>query len=87
MQRGLTKLVSSYECVMIAKTCKSNTTDRKVIYTLENPDSITYLGRKDILLNQLMACEKLIDYVRDKNDLELIQTEINELKLMLDLVT
>jgi hypothetical protein len=87
MQRGLTKLVSSYECVMIAKTCKSNTTDRKVIYTLENPDSITYLGKKDILLNQLMACEKLIDYVRDKNDLELIQTEINELKLMLDLVT
>lgn len=87
MQRGLTKLVSSYECVMIAKTCKSNTTDRKVIYTLENPDSITYLGKKDIVLNQLMACEKLIDYVRDKNDLELIQTEINELKLMLDLVT
>ena len=87
MQRGLTKLVSSYECVMIAKTCKSNTTDRKVIYTLENPDSITYLGKKDILLNQLMACEKLIDYVRDKNDLELIQTEINELKLMLDLVS
>jgi|GEM_PF-225598 hypothetical protein len=87
MQRGLTKLVSSYECVMIAKTCKSNTTDRKVIYTLENPDSITYLGKKDILLNQLMACEKLIDYVRDKNDLELIQTEINELRLMLDLVT
>ena len=87
MQRGLTKLVSSYECVMIAKTCKSNTTDRKVIYTLENPDSITYLGKKDILLNQLLACEKLIDYMRDKNDLELIQTEINELKLMLDLVT
>ena len=87
MQRGLTKLTSSYECVMIAKTCKSNNAGRKVIYTLEDPDSITYLGKKDILLNQLMACEKLIDYVRDKNDLELIQTEINELKLMLDLVT
>lgn len=72
---------------MIAKTCKSNTSSRKVIYTLENPDSITYLGKKDILLNQLMACVKLVDYVRDKNDLELIQTEINELKLMLDLIT
>lgn len=80
-------MISSYECVMIAKTCKSSTAGRKVIYTLENPDSITYLGKKDILLNQLMACEKLIDYVRDKNDLELIQSEINELKLMLDLVT
>jgi hypothetical protein len=34
-----------------------------------------------------MACVKLVDYVRDKNDLELIQTEIDELKLMLDLVT
>jgi hypothetical protein len=51
---------------MIAKTCKSNTSGRKVIYTLENPDSITYLGKKDILLNQLMACVKLVDYVRIK---------------------
>jgi hypothetical protein len=72
---------------MIAKTCKSNTSDRKVSYTLLNPDSITYLGKKEILLNQLMACVKLVDYVRDKNDLELIQTEINELKLMFDLIT
>jgi hypothetical protein len=71
---------------MIAKTCKSNTSSGKVIYTLENPDSITYLGKKDILLNQLKACGKLIDFVRDNNDLELIQTEINELKLMFDLV-
>jgi hypothetical protein len=34
-----------------------------------------------------MACEKLIDHVRDNNDLELIRTEVDELKLMLDLVT
>ena len=72
---------------MIAKTCKSNTATGKVIYTLENPDSITYLGKKDILLNQLMACEKLIDYAKDNKDLQLIQAEINELRLMLDLVT
>jgi hypothetical protein len=72
---------------MIAKTCKSNTTSGKVIYTLENPESIIYLGKKDILFNQLIACEKLIDYAKDNNDLEVIQTEINELKLMLDLVS
>lgn len=72
---------------MIAKTCKSNTTCGRVIYTLENPESIIYLGKKDILFNQLIACEKLIDYAKDNNDLEVIQTEINELKLMLDLVS
>ncbi len=72
---------------MIAKTCKSNTTSGKVIYTLENSESIIYLGKKDILFNQLIACEKLIDYAKDNNDLEVIQTEINELKLMLDLVS
>lgn len=72
---------------MIAKTCKSNTTSGKVIYTLENPESIIYLGKKDILFNQLIACEKLIDYAKDNNDLEVIETEINELKLMLDLVS
>ena len=85
--KGVIKLINSYECLMIAKTCKSNTATGKVIYTLENPDSISYLGKKDILLNQLMACEKLIDYAKDNNDLELIQAEINELRLMLDLVT
>jgi hypothetical protein len=72
---------------MIAKTCKSNTTSGKVIYTLENPESIIYLGKKDILFNQLIACEKLVDYAKDNNDLEVIRTEINELKLMLDLVS
>jgi hypothetical protein len=72
---------------MIAKTCKSNTTSGKVIYTLDNPESIIYLGKKDILFNQLIACEKLIDYAKDNNDLEVIRTEINELKLMLDLVS
>ena len=72
---------------MIAKTCKSNATSGKVIYTLENPESIIYLGKKDILFNKLIACEKLIDYAKDNNDLEVIRTEINELKLMLDLVS
>ena len=72
---------------MIAKTCKSNTTSGKVIYTLENLESIIYLGKKDILFNQLIACEKLIDYAKDNNDLGVIQTEIIELKLMLDLVS
>lgn len=80
-------MVNSYESLMIAKTCKSNTMSGKVIYTLENPESIIYLGKKDILFNQLIACEKLIDYAKDNNDLEVIQTEINELKLMLDLVS
>jgi hypothetical protein len=80
-------LFGSYDGLVIAKTCKSNTRSGKVIYTLENPDSIIYLGKKDILLNQLMACERLIDHANDNNDVELIQTEINELKLILDLVT
>jgi hypothetical protein len=72
---------------MIAKTCKSNTSTGKVIYTVESPDSIMYLGKKDILFNQLIACEKLIGYVKDNSDQEVIRSEISELKLMLDLVS
>jgi hypothetical protein len=86
LKKGGPKVLATCDCLMIAKTCKSNTTSGKVIYTLENPESIIYLGKKDILFNQLMACEKLIDYAKDNNDLELIQTEIDELKLMLDRV-
>ena len=65
---------------MIAKTCKSNTASGKVIYTLENPDSISYLGKKDILLNQLMTCEKLIGYAKDNNDL--VRLSSNDLQEM-----
>ena len=72
---------------MIAKTCKSNTSSGKVIYTVESPDSIMYLGKKDILFNQLIACEKLIGYVKDNSDQEVIRSEISELKLILDLVS
>ncbi len=81
MKKGGPRLFGSYDGLVTAKTCKSNTRSGKVIYTLENPDSIIYLGKKYILLNQLMACEKLIDHANDNND-----TEISELKLMLDLV-
>ena len=80
-------MVNSSECLMIAKTCKSNTSSGKVIYTVESPDSIMYLGKKDILFNQLIACEKLIGYVKDNSDQEVIRSEISELKLMLDLVS
>jgi hypothetical protein len=80
-------LVNSSECLMIAKTCKSNSSTGKVIYTVESPDSIMYLGKKDILFNQLIACEKLIGYVKDNSDQEVIRSEISELKLMLDLVS
>lgn len=80
-------MVNSSECLMIAKTCKSNTSTGKVIYTVESPDSIMYLGKKDILFNQLIACEKLIGYVKDNSDQEVIRSEISELKLMLDLVS
>ena len=79
-------MVNSSECLMIAKTCKSNTSTGKVIYTVESPDSIMYLGKKDILFNQLIACEKLFGYVKDNSDQEVIRSEISELKLMLDLV-
>jgi len=72
---------------MIAKTCKSNTYTGKVIYTVESPDSIMYLGKKDILFNQLIACEKLISSAKDNSDQEVIRSEISELKLMLDLVS
>jgi hypothetical protein len=46
-----------------------------------------YLGKKDILFNQLIACEKLIGYAKDNSDQEVIRSEISELKLMLDLVS
>jgi hypothetical protein len=45
------------------------------------------LDRKDLVLAQLDACEKLLKYAKDRLEKDAIEKEIRDLKMALDLMT
>ena len=75
------------ECPVIAKTCVSGADSRKVTYMFLNEYHGLCVDRKDLVLAQLEACEKLLKYAEDPGDKEAVEKEIMELKMALDLMT
>ena len=71
---------------MIAKTCGYKDTKRKVTYSFVDSYHSLCKDKKDILLSEVQACEKLLKYPRDENDTITVENEIAELKLALDLL-
>ena len=70
---------------IIAKTCGCKERNRKVTYSFID----AYHGlrnKKDIVLSEIQACERLMNDTRDENDKNVIETEIAELKLTLNLL-
>ena len=77
--------VESDSLVFTAKVC-SNLFRRKIVYALSDNSDFLFLEKKDIILNQIQACEKLLKYAFDETDNIAIQNEIDELKSTLDLI-
>ncbi len=71
---------------IVAKTCNCKDNDRKVIYSFLDSYHNLCSDKKEILYNELIACEKLLKYSSDLLDKHAIQREIVDLKLMLDLI-
>ena len=74
----------------VAKTCNSNQAcerGRKVTYEFIDMYYSTYLDKRDIITAQLHACERLIEFSKDENDIPVIKREIEELKMALDLIS
>jgi hypothetical protein len=46
-----------------------------------------FIDRKDLIIAQLEACNKLIKYASDEDDRNAVEKEINELRMTLDLMT
>jgi len=71
---------------MIAKTygCKDKT--RKVTYSFVDSYHSLCRDKKDILISEIQACERLLKYTREENDKIILENEIAELKLALDLL-
>ena len=75
------------ECPVVAKTCVSPSEKRKVAYMFLDEYHGLFLDRKDLVLAQIEACEKLLKYAKDPLDKDAVEKEIRELKMALDLMT
>ena len=66
---------------IVAKTCGCKNTKRKVTYSFVESYHNLCRDKKDIILSEIQACEKLLRYPRDENDTITVEKEILELKL------
>ena len=71
---------------MIAKTCGCKDKTRKVTYSFVDSYHSLCRDKKDILISEIQACERLLKYTREENDKIILENEIAELKLALDLL-
>jgi hypothetical protein len=74
--------------LVIAKLCGCKESRRKVAYSLINETHGLCLDKKDLIISQLEACDKLLRYTSDENDNRIVlEQEVRELKMALDLMT
>jgi hypothetical protein len=71
---------------IVAKTCGCKDRTRKVTYSFIDSYHSLCRDKKDIILSEIQACERLLKYTRDENDKFILENEIPELKLALDLM-
>ncbi len=72
--------------VLTAKLC-SNPINRKVVYAFSDNSDFLFLDKKDMILNQIQACEKLLKYASEVADRMAVSKEIDELKSTLDFLS
>jgi len=68
-----------------AKICGSERS-RKIAYSIMDFHHSLYINKKDIILAQIQACELLFKYTTDECDINILNKETLDLKLMLDLI-
>jgi hypothetical protein len=71
---------------VVAKICGCKDKQKKVIYSFVDDSHNICIDKKDIVLAELEACERLLKYAVDRTDEETIKKEIAELKMALDLM-
>ena len=71
---------------IVAKTCGCKDMKRKVTYSFVDSYHSLCRDKNDIILSEVQACERLLKYTGDENDMVVLEKEIGELKLALDLL-
>jgi hypothetical protein len=72
--------------VIEAKTCGCRN-KKNITYSFIESSHSLCIDRREIILAQIQACERLLKYVKEDIDLRLIEKEISELKLTQDLIS
>jgi hypothetical protein len=73
--------------LVTAKLCGCKESGRKVAYSLLNETHGLCLDKKDIIIGELEACEKLQGSPYENDNRIVLEREIKELKMALDLMT
>ena len=68
-----------------AKTSKFND-ETNVIYSIAEPYHNCCIDKKEIIIEQIKACENLLRYTNNKSEILTLEREISELKLALDIL-
>ncbi|KAA2279108.1 hypothetical protein [Candidatus Nitrosocosmicus sp. SS] len=69
-----------------ARTCGCKERGRSVSYHFVESAHSLCLGKGELILAQIQACERLLKYVKSKEDMQLLRDELSKLKLVLDLI-
>jgi hypothetical protein len=85
---NISEAESQYE--IMAKTCGCKDKNRKVTYSFIDTYHSLCHDKKDIILGEIEACERLLkytpEYSSDEIDRKVIEREIDQLKMALDLM-
>lgn len=73
------------DSIIVARTCGCNDSGKKVTYSIANPSHALCLDKKDIILAELEACERLRRYAED-SEKRVIEREVTDLRMALDLL-
>jgi hypothetical protein len=74
--------------IVVVKTCGCREKSRRsVAYQFIDSYPSLCLDKKDLILGQLEACERLLGHIVDEEDKNTVESEIPELKMALDFLT
>ncbi len=69
-----------------ARTCGCKERGKSVSYHFIESAHSLCLGKGELMLAQIQACERLLKYTNDNEEITTLKGEITKLKLVLDLI-
>lgn len=69
-----------------ARTCGCKERGKSVSYHFIESAHSLCLGKGELMLAQIQACERLLKYTKDDQEIIVLKDEIVKLKLVLDLI-
>ena len=69
-----------------ARTCGCKERGRSVSYHFIESSHSLCLEKGELMLAQIQACERLLKYANEKEEINILKEEISKLRLALDLV-